>query len=126
MYVFALLDSILESQTEIQDFAPPQELVPVHPVHQVQDWDAPAGAIDWLRLVTFLRQVKETGIIPPDHRSHDHLNVQKQVQLDEQIREHWAKTFQSLQKQVQEKGETIVWGLVDGFLLYWHPVRVRH
>jgi nicotinamide/nicotinate riboside kinase len=26
------------------DFAPPQEKVPMHPIHQVQDWDDPDGA----------------------------------------------------------------------------------
>ncbi|KAK7472980.1 ribosylnicotinamide kinase [Stygiomarasmius scandens] len=104
-----------------KDFAPPQELVPFHPIYQVQDWDAPAGAISWPRMITFLRHVKETGEIPLDHRSHDHLNQQKQIPLDDSIREQWRNVFETIQRKIEAQGEKVVWGLVDGFLLYWHP-----
>jgi len=103
------------------DFAPPQELVPVHPVHNVQDWDAAPGAIDWPRLISFLREVKATGEIPPDHRSHDHLNEQKDLPIPEPVRDRWVALFESFRaKRAADGGEDIVWGLVDGFLLYWH------
>jgi len=96
------------------------ELVPVHPVHNVQDWDAAPGAISWDRLIKFLRHVKETGVIPPDHKSHDHLNEQKEIRLDPEAREKLIKDFEELKK-ANAAGEQVVWGLVDGFLLYWHP-----
>lgn len=100
----------------------PQELIPLHPVWSVADWDAPKGAIDWPRLVTFLQKVKSTGEIPPDHRSHDHLNEQKDVPVSEDVQKRWIERFEMLDKDMQAKGEKVVWGLVDGFLLYWHPV----
>ncbi|KAJ8076940.1 ribosylnicotinamide kinase [Marasmius tenuissimus] len=103
------------------DFAPPQEKVPFHPTYKVQDWDAPAGAIEWPRLAKFLETVKETGVIPPDHRSHDHLNEQKQVPLSDTVSNKWRAVFERLEKEAESQGEKIVWGLVDGFLLYWHP-----
>lgn len=104
-------------------FVKPQEQVPIHPVHNVQDWDAPQGAIDWPRLIGFLRTVKDTGEIPPDHRSHDHLNEQKEIKLDDQVYERWKAAFADAKQKREETGkEPIVWGLVDGFLLYWHPV----
>jgi len=103
------------------DFAPPQELVPVHPVYKVQDWDAPAGAIQWPRMVNFLKEIKRTGVIPPDHRSHDHLNEQKLVDLSEETKLRWSTTFQEMQQDAEQTGDKITWGLVDGFLLYWHP-----
>jgi nicotinamide/nicotinate riboside kinase len=95
--------------------------VPIHPVHNVQDWDAAAGAISWDRLVEFLRHVKETGAIPPDHRSHDHLNEQKEVKVEEKVLEKWIKEFETI-KQDRKDNEKIIWGLVDGFLLYWNKV----
>ena len=98
--------------------------MPIHPVHNVQDWDAAAGAISWDRLVQFLRQIKETGAIPPDHRSHDHLNEQKEVKVEEKVREKWIKEFETIKQEKQEKQERIIWGLVDGFLLYWNKVSV--
>ncbi|KAF9453943.1 P-loop containing nucleoside triphosphate hydrolase protein [Macrolepiota fuliginosa MF-IS2] len=114
-----LPDSVIIHQ---DDFAPPQELVPLHPVHQVQDWDAPAGAISWDRLITFLRHVKETGEVPQDHRSHDHLNEQKEITVPDKVRECWIAEFQRLkeEREAQENGTRLVWALVDGFLLYWH------
>ncbi|KAG7090953.1 hypothetical protein E1B28_010022 [Marasmius oreades] len=103
------------------DFTPPQNKVPIHPVHQVQDWDAPGGAIEWHRLIQFLNNVKETGVIPPDHRSHDHLNEQKQVSLSDSVSNKWHAEFERLTKETEINGGKIIWGLVDGFLLYWHP-----
>nr|GAT57771.1 fumarate reductase [Mycena chlorophos] len=97
------------------DFAPPQELVPINPVYNVQDWDAAPGAIDWPRLVEFLRTVKATGEIPADHRSHDHLNEQKDVPIPPELRDQWTAVFQ------QRDTEDVVWAFLDGFLLYWHP-----
>ncbi|KAL0956210.1 hypothetical protein HGRIS_002367 [Hohenbuehelia grisea] len=113
-----LPDSVIIHQ---DDFAPPQELVPVHPVHQVQDWDAAPGAISWPRLISFLRHVKESGELPEDHRSHDHLNKQKAVPVAEEVADRLRAEFIALQEQiVKEKGQKIVCGLVDGFLLYWN------
>ncbi|KAI5118192.1 hypothetical protein M0805_005547 [Coniferiporia weirii] len=119
------------------DFAPPQELVPMHPEYNVQDWDDAPGAIDWPRLRTFLRDVKETGVIPGSHKSHDHLNEQKDVPLNKEAFERWGSTFRDIVKNYEEKGEKVIWGLVDGFLLYWDKevfesldarifLRVRH
>ncbi|KAF7362119.1 Fumarate reductase [Mycena venus] len=91
------------------DFAPPQELVPVHPVHNVQDWDAAPGAIDWPRLIKFLREVKATGEIPADHRSHDHLNEQKDLPIPESVRDQWVAHFESLRAQrAADGGEDIL------------------
>jgi len=100
-----------------------QELIPIHPVYGVQDWDAAPGAIDWPLLISFLIHVKATGHIPPDHRSHDHLNKQTVVPVDKSLEDKWKAVFEEFEIQRRKKGEKIVWGLVDGFLLYWHPVR---
>ncbi len=37
----------------------PQELVPVHPVYGVQDWDRAEGAIEWPRMVKALEEVSK-------------------------------------------------------------------
>lgn len=102
----------------------PQELVPFHPVYNVQDWDAPAGAIDWRRMIDFLRHVKSTGVIPEEHYSHDHLNEQKEVRVASEVKEKWRKEFERIKERKLQVGERVVWGLVDGFLLYWHPVSI--
>jgi nicotinamide/nicotinate riboside kinase len=90
----------------------------------VQDWDAPAGAISWDRLITFLRRVRETGEIPPDHRSHDHLNEQTFVPIPDELKDSWIAEFQRIkeEREAAMPGTKIVWVMVDGFLLYWHKV----
>ena len=99
----------------------------MHPEYGVQDWDDAPGAIDWVRLRKFLEDVKETGIIPEDHRSHDHLNEQKDVPVDKKLFEEWHDKFRRIADDAtgKDKGEEIVWGLVDGFLLYWDDVRFK-
>jgi nicotinamide/nicotinate riboside kinase len=93
----------------------PQRDIPIHPIHQVHDWDCAAGAIDWPRFAAFLRQVKATGVIPSDHRSHDHLNEEKDIPVSDECRRKWTSEFDAF-------GENTIWIIVDGFLLYWHPV----
>ncbi|PSR84412.1 hypothetical protein PHLCEN_2v5449 [Hermanssonia centrifuga] len=102
----------------------PQELIPIHPEYDVQDWDSAEGAIDWSRMVNALRKVKETGVIPPEHYSHDHLNEQKEVPVEEAQLDRWREVFTRLQREREEAGEKVVWVIVDGFLLYWNKVRV--
>ncbi|KAI5893710.1 P-loop containing nucleoside triphosphate hydrolase protein [Schizophyllum commune H4-8] len=101
--------------------SPPAQLIPIHPKYGVQDWDWPDGAIDWARMIRFLKEVKQTGRIPDDHYSHDHLNEQKDVPIPEEVRARWTQQFQELAERESRQGEQLVWGLVDGFLLYWHP-----
>ncbi|RPD63818.1 P-loop containing nucleoside triphosphate hydrolase protein [Lentinus tigrinus ALCF2SS1-6] len=103
------------------DFAPPQELVPVHPVYGVQDWDRAEGAIEWPRMVKALEEVKRTGVIPPEHVSHDHLNEQKDIPIDDTVFQKWKSQFERIEEEYRAKGEEIKWVLVDGFLLYWYP-----
>jgi len=101
------------------DFWPPIEMIPIHPVYKVQDCDSAEGCIDWPRLISFLRQIKETGEIPPDHRSYDHLNSQKEVPVEQKILDRWKMEFQAVEEQYRRAGIEVTWGLVDGFVLYW-------
>ena len=89
-------------------------------MHNVQDWDAAGGAISWDRLVNSLKTVKRTGEIPPDHRSHDHLNEFKEIKVDDSVRVKWKEEFERLKR--ENEGKQVLWVLVDGFLLYWHKV----
>ena len=66
--------------------------------------------------------MKRTGEIPPEHVSHDHLNEQKDVPIDDNVYKKWKAYFERVEKEHREKGEEIKWVMVDGFLLYWHPV----
>ncbi|CAL1708056.1 unnamed protein product [Somion occarium] len=117
------LRSILPGSVIIHqdDFAPPLEQIPIHPIYNVQDWDSAEGAIDWPRMVDSLREVKRTGKIPPEHYSHDHLNAQKDVPVDQEPLKRWQETFQKAEEEHRQRGEQLIWVLVDGFLLYWHP-----
>ncbi|EJF57622.1 P-loop containing nucleoside triphosphate hydrolase protein [Dichomitus squalens LYAD-421 SS1] len=113
-----LPDSVIIHQ---DDFAPPQELVPVHPMYGVQDWDRAEGAIEWPRIIKALEEVRRTGVIPPEHVSHDHLNAQKDVPIDETTFQKWRKRFEEVEQEHRERGEEVKWVIVDGFLLFWEP-----
>jgi hypothetical protein len=97
--------------------------LPIHPTLG-QDWDSAPTAIDWPRLRAFLRTVKRTARLPDDHTSHDHLNEQKPVELGDSLAARCKEELARVQKEVEAaSGVRVVWGLVDGFLLYWDPVR---
>ncbi|KAH7912288.1 P-loop containing nucleoside triphosphate hydrolase protein [Hygrophoropsis aurantiaca] len=102
------------------DFAPPEDKLPLHPVHNVRDWDAAPGAIDWPRLTKFLKAVKQDGKIPPGHISHDHLNEQKDAPIPDDVFERLHAEFKHITEEKEKLGEKIIWGILDGFLLYWH------
>ena len=68
-------------------------------------------------------KTKKTGYIPPEHYSHDHLNEQREVPVEQDRLTHWFEVFRRIQDKHEKVGEKIVWVMVDGFLLYWHKVR---
>lgn len=103
------------------DFAPPEEQVPLHKEHGIKDWDDPPGAIEWERMANELLYVKANGRTSDSHYSHDHLNLQKPVEVDRGTTEGWKKKFSELQTLFAQRGEDVVWVVVDGFLLYWDP-----
>jgi nicotinamide/nicotinate riboside kinase len=88
----------------------------------VQDWDAAPGAINWPRLSAFLRYVKVVGAIPPDHKSHDHLQEQTDVPVSREVVDEWSALFERLIQERRVHREKLVLVLVDGFLLYWNKV----
>lgn len=95
----------------------------MHPVYGVQDWDSPAGCIQWDRMVSFLNKIRaSSGEIPPDHYSHDHLNEQKEVPVGPDVIERWTEEFLRIGAEREKEGEKVVWVLLDGFLLYWNRV----
>lgn len=61
-------------------------------------------------------------MIPPEHVSHDHLNEQKDIPIEDAIFQKWKTHFERVEQEHQERGQDIKWVMVDGFLLYWDPV----
>jgi nicotinamide/nicotinate riboside kinase len=115
----------------------PEEDIPLHPVHGVKDWDAPATAIEWTRLRGDLERVKSdsTGRDSLDdaQRSHEHLSLLTEVPIDEARVKHWQERFQELQLAPDHRdtdtgtpGSTRTGAgmrhrfvLVDGFLMFY-------
>ena len=89
-----------------------------------RDWDSAPTAIEWPRLRAFLRTFKRIARIPDDHSSHDHLNGQKPTPLSDSVAARCQAEIAAVQKEVEDAcGARVVWGLLDGFLLYWDQVR---
>ena len=88
----------------------------------IQDWDDPPTCILWPEFRSTLKHLRSTGMLPPQHQSHDHLNAQNTVEIDSELEERWKRTFEELAEQEKAKGVELVWALVEGFVLYWDPV----
>ncbi|ELU42575.1 hypothetical protein AG1IA_03388 [Rhizoctonia solani AG-1 IA] len=100
----------------------PWDQIPVHPIYKVQDWDDAPGAIDWPRLRASLEYVKDHGVLPDSHSSHDHLNEQREVPVSQGTLERLKVQFQEVEGRWAAKGFKVTWALLDGFLLYWDKV----
>lgn len=99
------------------DFAPPNEQIPVDPTHNVQNWDDPDSSIEWDRLIEVLQHVKAQGMLPTSHKSHDHLHPPSQTNLVSN--ELNAKEI-ALQKKAKEMSDDVVYALLDGFLCFYN------
>lgn len=65
--------------------------------------------------------MRETGRVG-DHDTHDHLNKENKIEVDEQVFERWQRGFEELTKQQREQGVGLIWVIVDGFVLYYDKV----
>lgn len=102
------------------DFAPPADLIPLHPIHGVQDWDSVEGAIDWECQRRVLRGLKRTGEFEDGYKSHDALNEQIPVPISVEVERRWRERFETLvkeQEREKEGREKVVFVLADGFLM---------
>ena len=101
----------------------PQDQIPFSPLYpDVQDWDTPSTALAWPLLRSTLAHFKSTGQLPEEHRSHDSLNVASSVGIagaEEEAR----RLVGEVKQWEKEMGVEVEWGILDGFLLYWDPVR---
>lgn len=50
------------------------------------------------------------------------MNEQKDIPISDAARQELRARFLQIEDEQREKGIRIVWGLVDGFLLYWDKV----
>ncbi|GAA5975379.1 hypothetical protein JCM5350_006461 [Sporobolomyces pararoseus] len=118
------LSRIIPSSTLLfqDDFAPPSEKVPMHPIHQFQDWDDPNGAIEWDRQREAIQHLREKGIVPEEHASHDHLNEQVPVPIGERIEREWKEKFRELFERTEEKPSVVI---AEGFLMLYDEESVR-
>lgn len=98
------------------DMAPPADLIPIHPVHNMPDWDHPSGAIDWPRFRTTLQDMHQDPAHPLP-ASHDQLNVQPDVPVDEERFSQWHERFKAF--------DNIRFVIVEGFLLYYDKECVK-
>ncbi|KAG9007551.1 ribosylnicotinamide kinase [Tulasnella sp. JGI-2019a] len=74
-----------------------------------------------------LAYVKSIGTVSDTHYSHDHLNAQKTMPIDEKVFQMWKDRFREIESRAKcGSGEKIQWVIVDGFLLYWSPVSLPY
>jgi nicotinamide/nicotinate riboside kinase len=95
----------------------------MHPEWDVPDWDTPAGAIEWPHFIALLRKFKSAGMMLLDPTRQDHFTMRQDIQMLNEIERCYRDSFAQLELDMQKEGVRIIWGLVDGFLLYWDKVK---
>lgn len=101
----------------------PQSDIPYSPLYpDLQDWDTPATALEWPLLRSTIAHFKETGQLPDEHRSHDALNKASDTGTGS-FEETALQLVKDIEAWEKELGEEVEWAILDGFLLFWDPVR---
>ena len=101
----------------------PIDQVPYSPQYpDLQDWDDPPTCILWPEFRDTLSQIRSRGTLPESHQSHDHLNKQVEVDVDEGVLDEAKRGFERIEERQREEGFEVVWYIVDGFVLYYDPV----
>ncbi len=73
----------------------PQELVPIHPMHKVQDWDTLKGAISW----DIIEPCASSMFRPPLHKSRHPVSTNIKTRLDIQHARSILGTWNAIQLQ---------------------------
>ncbi|KAJ9111391.1 hypothetical protein QFC19_001160 [Naganishia cerealis] len=121
--MFPALGSQRIFQLNLCPYMQPWEKIPYHPdFPDIQDWDRADTAIDWPYFEREVEYAKKEGKHLPELRSHDHLNKQVEVPIDDSVVEQWRTRFQELEAKEREKGVELIFVLLDGFLLFYDPV----
>jgi nicotinamide/nicotinate riboside kinase len=71
--------------------------------------------IDYKRMHTVMQHFRQHGVLPPHHSSHDHLNEQPSIPIEDSSISHWKEAFRSAMEKAQIEKVLIA----DGFLLYY-------
>jgi nicotinamide/nicotinate riboside kinase len=120
------LHRLLSSSTiiHLDDFAPPQDQIPYSSQYaDLQDWDTPATAIDWPLLRSSLAYFKQYGNLPEAHLTHDHLNVLDGVPVSDEVDREARRLIAEVERAANERNEDLHFGILDGFLNFYDPVR---
>ncbi|KWU46008.1 P-loop containing nucleoside triphosphate hydrolase protein, partial [Rhodotorula sp. JG-1b] len=104
------------------DFAPPEDKVPIDPRYGWQDWDDKAGAIEWDRQREVFHSIRESGQVPPEHSSHDHLNEQVPVEIEDETERKWAERRVHADPRLSTRSKIVV---TEGFLILVDPETSR-
>ena len=96
--------------------------MPLHPLYGVLDWDDAHGAILWPKMIAEVAHLQANGR-PSKLQTNDHLIEQNQLCLEDKILDGWRKQFEPISEEAYSRGIDIVWAILDGFLMYWNPVR---
>lgn len=74
----------------------------------------------WAKQRATLHHLRTTGLLPPDHSSHDHLNEQVPVPISADLQAEWRARFAAL-----DGAHDTVFVIADGFLMFYDEESVR-
>lgn len=74
----------------------------------------------WDKQRATIKHIRQTGELPQDHFSHDHMNAQKAVHVSDEVLDRWRDRFSAL---VDAKEDKFV--IADGFLILHDPESVK-
>ncbi|WVQ77461.1 hypothetical protein IAR50_007147 [Cryptococcus sp. DSM 104548] len=95
------------------DLCPPAEKVPYSKEYpDLQDWDDPEHCILWPDFRALLNNIRRTGHVG-SHGSHDHLNKENKIPVDQVALQRWTEALRSLDAEQREAGVELIWAVAD-------------
>lgn len=83
----------------------------------------PEDSILWDKQRQTIKHIRQTGKLPEDHFSHDHMNAQKELPVSDELVKRWKEKFRSLEEQFRDDPPSFV--IADGFLILYDDESVR-
>ncbi|KAG8763078.1 ribosylnicotinamide kinase [Ceratobasidium sp. 428] len=105
-------------------YCTPEAELPIHPVHKVPDTDDADTAIRWPEFRVAFEELVKQGKSSEASRNGSEIESSSSFgYLSDEFLDQWRERFAENQRECLARGVTVEWRIVEGFIVFYDPVR---